>query len=147
MSPLPGLQAVGHPDLWRRDRPSGVFPSLLALTAQYTARPQAQEKEAWGRGAAKGPRRRQGSPSRAVSSARFLFCLCHYRRTTRRRSSTFPQPFQKGERVDGAAVGGPSLLFHFPRSLPQLPRSLPSYSGRNFQVPGSWMSLVHTARP
>lgn len=62
------------------------------------------------------------------------FSLCHYRKTTRR-SSTFPQPFQKGERVDGAAVGRPILLLYFPRSCSS--QGPPTFFQR--QLSGLWV--------
>lgn len=71
----------GIPTYGVETAPSGLFPSLLALTIQYTSlasgprngSPKVEGR--WGGGwaaNAKGPRRRQSGPSRAFSSASLL---------------------------------------------------------------------------
>lgn len=52
--------------------------------------------------------------------------------------------FTNREKFDGAALGRPTLLLHFPGSCSS--QILPFYSGSSFLVSGSWMSLVHTPR-
>lgn len=104
--------------------------------------PLAQEMEArrWrGGGVGVGPQmRRAPAGGKGAPPGPFLqlccFSLCHYRKTTRR-SSTFPQPFQKEKRVDGAAVGRPTLLLYFPPFL-QLPRSSHFFPATTFRSLG-----------
>lgn len=71
--------------------------------------------------------------------------LCHYQRTTRRRSSTFSAAFSimgRGSLMRRRADPHFCSLSHVPAAL----KVLPFYSGSSFQVSGSWMSLVHTSR-